>query len=455
MRGLVVFVLILAVLGCIESNTEPTTTTTIQKVIPTSTTQRQTTTTSQPTTTSTTSSTTTTLSIFLGEEVIGEDGLVSRNNEFAIQTFQNLREPGENLFFSPFSISTALAMTYEGAKGDTATEMRDILGFPEDEGKRLVGFKSLIESLTQPNDKYVLKINNALWAQKNYPFKKDFLTSLDGFYKGKATGLDFVTMPDESRITINKWVENKTNNLIKNLLPEGIIKVNTRLVLTNTIYFFANWSRQFDGRKTSKQDFTLSNGEKVKVDLMHMTSFPPRIPYYEDDDLQAISLSYKGGRFNMIILLPKNITSSNFKENLSYTQIRSIQNSFSNEEVKLMLPKFKMEYELNLHEYFKQQGMVKAFEPGAADFTKMADPSETGENLFIDNIVHKAVVEVNEVGTEAAAATAVIMAGATSAHQDPYKIFRADHPFIFLIEDQKTGQIIFIGKLSNPSMIVS
>jgi serpin B len=328
-------------------------------------------------------------------------------------------------------------MTYEGAMGETAEEMQSVFYFPDEEIRR-TNFARIYNQLNPANAPYQLSTANALWAQEDYPFLDEYLNVTETYYRGKVTNLDFITRTEESRQTINTWVEEQTNNKIKDLLPQGSITSYTRLVLTNAIYFKGNWVKQFDKSKTRDQDFTTGSGDKVKVPMMQETD--SRFNYAEEEGLQILEMPYEGDNLSMMILLPEEMEP--FEESLTPENLTLWKSSLINQSVNVYMPKFKFETEYMLNENLIEMGMPTAF-TSSADFSGMTG----SRDLFITAVVHKAYVDVNEEGTEAAAATGVVV-GITSA--GPMKpTFRADHPFIFIIQDNE-GNILFLGRVTDP-----
>ncbi len=369
------------------------------------------------------------------------DFLVRRNSAFAVDIYKKLSEGKGNVFLSPFSISSALAMTYAGARGQTAEEMARALHFDLPQEELHQGFSELFKRLDSSGKGYKLNIANALWGQKGYHFEPDFIGLTNKYYGGGFKEVDFAGATEQSRQTINKWVEDKTENKIKELLKQGDIKSLTRLVLTNAIYFKGNWEVQFDKKKTRISPFYISEKDKVDVPMMEQKG---RFNYVEDDEVQVLELPYSGKELSMVIILPKsNIALSAVEKKLSFDKLQSWLSSLSENKVDVYMPRFKIEERYVLNEILEQLGMPSAFEPGAADFSGM-----TGrKNLYIGLVVHKSFVEVNEEGTEAAAATAVVM-NTKALVENP--VFRANRPFIFLIRDTRSGTILFIGRLVYP-----
>ena len=367
------------------------------------------------------------------------NNVVDANNQFAFDMYQEL-ETEENLFFSPYSISTAMAMVYEGAKRETKTEIKDVFYYPEDEVLRS-GNAGIYNEINKQDKEYLLSTANALWAQEAYPFLKSYTSNVENYYGGKVTNMDFVSESEKSRITINGWVEDQTNNKIKDLLPIGSITPLTRLVLTNAIYFKGKWVEEFDKKDTKKGDFTLESDDKIKVDMMHNTE---NFGYYEDEELQILEMDYKGEELSMLVLLPKSDISS---LEVTNEKLEEWRNSLYKPEVIVSMPKFTFETKYILNGYLTNMGMPTAFSNGEADFSGM---NNGVEDFYIDLVVHQAFIKVDEEGTEAAAATAIIMCG-SSVPSEQIR-FTADHPFIFIIQQKETGNILFMGKVMDPSV---
>jgi serpin B len=393
--------------------------------------------------------------------------VVEGNNRFALAIYEKLRAEEGNLFFSPYSISTALAMTYAGARGETAAQMAEVLHFPiarsgvgydpnRESGEAMTtevqwkqeqfhsAFGTIINDLKARGAKgrYELTVANALWGQKGCGFLKEFLELVKVNYNGGLNEVDFVTAAESARQTINAWVEKETKNKIRNLIGPGVLNEWTRLVLTNAIYFKGNWARQFDKGNTKEAPFTLLNGEKVNVPMMNQTA---EFNYMGAEDFQGLELPYVDDELSMIILLPKKNDGLNrFEEMVTPDNLSRWLGELHRHKVIVSVPKFKMTWQFRLNEVLKSMGMSEAFS-GNADFSGMTGRRE----LFISAVIHKAYVDVNEEGTEAAAATGVVMSK-TSIGPEETAVFRADHPFLFLIRDNSSGSILFIGRVMNP-----
>jgi serpin B len=366
--------------------------------------------------------------------------IVEGNNKFAFDMYAELSN-GENLFFSPHSISSALGMVYEGAKGETASEIRDVFYFPEDDIERKSSFAAVYNQINKADKEYKLNTANALWSQQDYVFLDEYFENVEKYYGGKVTNMDFVGNSEESRIIINDWVEGKTNGKIKDLIE--FLSPDTRLVLTNAVYFKGDWLYEFDKDDTKEWDFTLSDGQDVKVDMMFLDNEEAKFNYYGDEDLQLLEMPYKGEEISMLVLLPGE-SISELENVLSYDKLNEWRSQMNKVEVPIYLPKFTFETKYQtMGTTLAGMGMPSAFNSGAADFSGMTG----SRDLFISQVIHQAFVEVNEKGTEAAAATAVVME--LAAIMDPL-IFEADHPFIFIIQDRESGNILFMGKVEDP-----
>ncbi len=372
------------------------------------------------------------------------NNVVNANNQFAFELYSKFSKEKEgNIFFSPYSISTALAMTYEGARGKTAEEMQSVLHFPEDNTTRRTAFSKIINQINKENKDYELNTANALWAQKNYKFLDEYFNTIEQYYGGKVTNLDFVDelKREKSRVTINSWVENQTNNKIKNLIPKGVLNEMTRLVLTNAIYFKGNWAEQFDKKNTREAEFKVNSEKLVKVQMMSLTD---EFNYTETENLQILELPYEGDELSMLILLPKDDDLKTLEKSLNVEKLNELKNNLREQEVNVFIPRFKFETKYFMKETLSEMGMPTAFTWPGADFSGMDDTKD----LFISSVIHQAFVEVNEEGTEAAAATAVVM---ECGGIPMPTAFRADHPFIFIIQDKETGSILFLGKVVDPT----
>jgi len=378
--------------------------------------------------------------------------VVEANNQFALDLYSKLasENPGENLFFSPWSISSALAISYEGARGTTANEIRSVFHFPYDDMTRWNGFSEITGGLNSGNSGYVLKNANALWAEETYPFLPSYITTVERYYSAHVTNLDFISKPEESRKTINRWVEEKTENRIQDLLPPDSIDLETRLVVTNAIYFKGTWATQFKKENTSEDNFRVSPTTTIRVPMMKRTDASAKYWYTETDTLQVLGMPYahQGGReLSMLVILPRDDDMAAAEQLLDPGKLSELRQSLVYKQVMVYFPKFKLDAGYQLCDTLSEMGMPSAFIPGEADFSGM----DGSTSLVISDVFHKAFVEVNEEGTVAAAATAVPHSMGSS---DPgiitIPVFRADHPFFFLIQDTENGNILFMGRVMNP-----
>ena len=375
--------------------------------------------------------------------------LVEGNSSFAFDLYQALKAEDGNIFYSPYSISQALAMTYAGARGQTEQQMADTLQFTLSQESLHPAFNSLDIELGKrgegargkDGEGFKLHIVNAIWGQKDYKFLPAFLDVLAENYGAGLRIMDFVKEPEKSRITINDWVSDQTEDRIKDLIPQGMIDALTRLVLTNAIYFNAAWQYPFAEDMTADGTFYLLDGGEVTVPMMRQTE---SFGYTAGAGYQAVELLYDGGELSMVILLPVRGNFRAFEESLQSGRVDDIITNLEHTQVALTMPKFEYESEFSLKNTLAEMGMPAAFS-GSADFSGM-----TGEkDLFIAEVLHKAFVLVDEAGTEAAAATAVIMRE-TAMPAEPVEV-SIDSPFIFLIRDIDTGAVLFIGRVINPA----
>ncbi len=375
--------------------------------------------------------------------------VVSGSNQFAFDFYKKAKDDpinkNKNIFFSPYSMSVALAMTYEGAEGKTAKEMQETFHFPEDNETRQSGFAGIHNSLNKKDKEYQLHTTNALWAENTYEFKKEYFDLISKYYGGEVTSLDFLNKKEESRLTINKWVEDWTNDKIKDLIPSNSITPLTRLVLTNAIYFKGDWAKQFDKKDTRKESFKISENNEIKTDMMKITGEEAEFYYMEDDEVQVLKMFYEGNDLSMLVILPKEDSLVSIENIINNEKLLNWKSKLVHLRANVYLPKFTFESKYFMNEMLKEMGMPTAFSE-SADFSGM----DGTLRLYISDIIHQAFVEVNEEGTEAVAATAVI---ATEKSISPnFKVFKADHPFIFLIQEEETGNILFMGRVIDPTV---
>jgi serpin B len=375
------------------------------------------------------------------------------NTGFVLDLYKRLAiDPGDNLFFSPYSISVALAMTYAGANNETAQQMRDTLGFILDDADLHPAFNALGLSLIEraQQDGVEISVANQLFGQRDFMFAKDFLDILAAEYGAGMKLMDFRTAYEEARLAINDWVSDVTHARIQDLLPKGSLSSLTRLVLVNAIYFLCDWQVQFDPAETVSADFRLLSGGTVEVDMMNVQD---NFSYYQEAGLEAVELLYAGEELSMLIIVPAQGTLEDFEQELIAEQVQTIVDGLHETEVNLSIPKFEATGStISLKEYLVEMGMPAPFgEQGfVADFSGMIAPEQETPGLFISDVYHKAFIAVSEEGTEAAAATAVVMDEYTSV-EPAITYMRVDRPFIYLIRDKTTNNILFIGRMLDPS----
>jgi len=383
-------------------------------------------------------------------DVVAE--LVRGNNAFALELYGRISQGEGNRFISPFSISSALAMTYAGARGETALQVARALHFTLPTEKLHAAFHDLLDELhnrtaarpgTKPAGSLELLTANALWTQTGEPILPEFQKQIEGNYEGGLYAVDFRQAPEAAREHINHWVEEQTRGKIRDLLKPQYIDARTVLILTNAIYFKALWATPFAPENTKPDDFHASAAETVRVDMMHLSG---KFRYAENDAMQALELPYQGANLSMVIVLPRSDGSlSRLEGSLSLAGLEGWLKLLTQRRVEISLPQFKLTAECELKNALSTLGMPAAFDAGQADFSGMTG----SRDLVISAVVHKAFVEVEEKGTEAAAATGVVMRRAAAAPAPP-AIFRADHPFLFLIRDNQSGSILFLGRLVRP-----
>ncbi|HAI87469.1 MAG TPA: serpin family protein [Firmicutes bacterium] len=368
--------------------------------------------------------------------------LVSGNNAFAFDLYSVVSSRDGNLFISPYSISSALAMTYAGARGNTAAQMADALHYDLAPEQLHESFSALSRLFNSGGKTYRLSVANALWSQMGLSFLPEYISMAEKHYDAGLKEVDFVYRTEEARSAINRWVEDKTEGKIIDLIGPGVLDPLTRLVLTNAIYFKGQWEQQFRPEQTEEAAFYLSSGKQAIVPFMHQIG---TFKYAETGSTQVLELPYSGNELAMTVLLPKPDSSlAELEAAIRTDGIEAILETLSPTRVDVSIPRFKFEAELSLSGYLQQLGMIDAFDDNIADFSGISDTF-----LYITHVLHKAFIEVNEEGTEAAAATAVVV-GTKSIRLDLPKVFMADRPFVFLIRDVRTGSILFMGRMADP-----
>ncbi|KAM9665830.1 serpin B6 isoform 1-T6 [Trichechus inunguis] len=375
--------------------------------------------------------------------------LSEANGTFALNLLKKLGENNsQNVVFSPMSISSALAMVFLGAEGNTATQISQALSLNKSRGGGgdvHQGFQSLLTEVNKPGTQYMLRTANRLFGEKTYDFLSSFKDSCRKFYQAEMEELDFANATEESRKHINTWVAKKTEGKITELLSSGAVNSITKLVLANAIYFKGNWDTQFNKEQTKERPFKISKNEEKPVQMMFKKS-TFKITYIGEIFTQILVLPYVGKELNMIIMLPDGNTDlSTVEKELTYEKFMewTRPDMLDEEEVEVFLPRFKLEENYDMEDVLRSLGMADAFDQGRANFSGMSSKRD----LYLSKVVHKSFVEVNEEGTEAAAATAAIMM-MRCVRITPR--FCADHPFLFFIQHTKTNEILFCGRVSSP-----
>ena len=366
----------------------------------------------------------------------------SEQKDFVFAFYSEIaKDEKSNIFFSPLSISTAFSVAYEGADENTASEMQQIFGFESDDAKRQKAISELLSQFNHKDDWYSLQVANALWVKDGYEIKQDYLDAAKTHYSSTVDNVDFVT--DDGINKINSWVKEKTNDKIANILAPGSTDELTRMVITNAVYFKGKWSSEFNQKNTSEKPFWTDKDNSVMVSMMKQ---PVDIyNYAKTGNLQALELNYLGGDISMVILLPKDRDGiQSLEQYMDKKKLDEIKDSMTRQPLTVEIPKFEFETEYNLKSPLQSLGLHDAFDESNADFHGITD-----EQVYLEQAAHKAFVNVNEKGTEAAAITALV-ARATSGPPEPIAEFIADHPFMFVIQEKETGEILFIGRLVNP-----
>ena len=377
--------------------------------------------------------------------------LVNGNNIFAINLFHTLQTQDGNLVFSPYSISLALAMTYAGAHNQTESQMAKAMQFNLPQDQLHPAFNALDlalanEGKAQGSNGQPMQLNiaNAVWAEQSYSFQQAYLDLIAKHYGTGIQQANFKKNFDAVRQQINNWVSNQTKNKINDLLAPGSVDALTRMVLVNAIYFKADWDVPFDANNTSDSNFNRLDGSQSQVKMMNNGKLT--LPYIKGNGYQAVELPYNGNTAAMDIIMPDQGNFQNFESTLDAQKINEIFNSMQSTPIALGLPKFTFTTNFSLSDQLKSLGMTDAFDSNKADFSGMTG----NHDLFISDVIHKAYVAVDEKGTEAAAATAVIMEAMSAPMQQKVHLV-IDHPFIFIIRDLKSGQILFVGRVLNPA----
>jgi serpin B len=376
--------------------------------------------------------------------------LVRGNSAFAFDLYQAVRTTEGNLVYSPYSLSLAFAMTYAGARGETASQMANVLNYTLPVDQFHPAFNALDLDLARRPDQVVnvaeaerfqLSIANSLWGEKNWHFLPEYLDLLAENYGAGLRLVDFEGDPDNTTSQINEWISDQTKKRIQNIIPAGVIDADTRLVLVNAIYFKALWETSFNAFLTSESSFNLLNGGTTPVQMMTY-GYDETFAYASGTGWQAISLPYKGGMNEMVIIVPDAGTFETFEAGLNPEGYTEILAALKPRQVVLSMPKFKFETPYKLKDIFIQMGMKDAFDPGKADFSGI----DGARDLFIGAVLHKAFIAVDEKGTEAAAATVLAMPATVPSGVE----LSIDRPFFFFIRDIPSGTILFMGRVLNP-----
>ncbi len=368
--------------------------------------------------------------------------LAKGNNAFAFDLYSVISSGKDNLFLSPYSISSALAMTYAGAGGNTAAEMASAMHYYLEPDRLHRSFAALNSAFNAGGKSYRLAVANALWSQIGLNFRPDYAAITQKYYGAGVRTVDFVEANEEARLAINRWVEENTQNKIVELLKPGVLNALTRLVLTNAIYFKGQWKYEFKKDRTENAAFHLSATKTADVPFMNQVA---EFGYAETKDAQVVELPYAGGELAMDILLPRAGSDiAQLEAALGAGGLDPFVSGLYPQKVELSIPRFKFEAELSLGGALQKLGMIDAFSDQRADFSGISDTF-----LYITAVIHKAFVEVNEEGTEAAAATAVVMGTKSAPVYQPVQ-FVADRPFFFVIRDLATGSILFMGRVTDP-----
>jgi serpin B len=381
-------------------------------------------------------------------KVLAEASSISK---FAVNMYKQIVENGKNAFFSPYSITTAFGMADAGAKGNTDLEIRKALQVTLDGDDFHSGLNGLDQSLISFSDateNLELNVENSVWAQDSVTyFKIGYLDKLARNYGAGIYMLDFMNEPDPSRIIINDWVAKKTNERIKDLIPPNAIDASTRLVLTNAIYFLADWEYKFDSNLTVQDTFYTSDGNSIKTSMMNFHDEPVKLLYNYSGNVRVLELPYKGNRIAMDLILPDSGTFEAFEDSVSSEGLSGLISGLDSTKLTtVQIPKFQFSTpSLSIKETLRNLGMKDPFTT-AADFSGIADI-----HLVISDVFHKAFIKVDESGTEAAAATAIIFTETASPYPDT-KFFVANRPFMYLIRDKQTNAILFMGRVMNPAV---
>lgn len=368
--------------------------------------------------------------------------MVEANNNFTFNLYSQLRDSTGNIFFSPHSISSVGAMLYEGARGMTADQIRDVFGFPKDNEELRSSFAELHQRLNKSGRQYTLHTANALWAEQTYRLLKEYVDTIKCHYGGEARNVDFVNDAEGSRKLINNWIDHHTEHRISDMLGLGSLDPYTRLVLTQGTYFKGDWDRKFKKERTEQEDFHITPDNAVKVPMMKMPTDSFHFPYTENERMQVLEMPFEGNDLSMLILLPKENDLASLEKSIDSNRLKDLRRRMYPQKVQIWMPRFKLRTSYDLNSNLKSMGMGLPFGMDA-DFSGM----DGTQNLYVDQMKHEAYFKVDEEGAEAAAATTAIMG--LKAVMLP-NVFKADHPFMFLINERRTDNILFMGRFMDP-----
>lgn len=377
--------------------------------------------------------------------------LAAGTNAFGFDLYQRLRKTPGNVVMSPASLTTALSMTWGGAKGETAAQMKKVLHLDSTPDDVMKTSGQLAQSLEDPSRPITFRIANQLFGEKAYTFEQPFMDKTKAAYGAPLELVDFKTAPEPARVRINAWVEKETEKRIKDLIPKDAIKTDTRLVLVNAIYFLGDWATPFEKERTRPAAFFTTAKDKKDVPMMNAVGNYKGVA---KDGLKVLELAYKGDSMSMLFVLPDKVDGLDAVEkSLDAKKLAELGKAVTSQHSSVSLPKFEVAPpSIALSGELQALGMQDAFSRAKADFTGIANPANVEQRLFISEVFHKAFVKVDEKGTEAAAATAVIMAErGAAAVIEPVFQFKADHPFLFFIRDNASGLILFMGRVADPS----
>lgn len=386
-------------------------------------------------------------SAHVGDQAL--QALIRANNAFAFDLYQRVTEGSQgNLIYSPYSISLAFSMLYAGARGETESQMMKAFNYLSRDDQH-PAFNALEQRISDlggtpageiEGEPFELNVANALWGQEGFPLEPRYLDLLAQHYGAGMRIADFARDPEGARQVINRWVADQTRDRIENILPSGVLDSSTRLVLANAIYFNAGWLFPFDQAATSEAPFTLLDGNQVDVPMMHLNT--ARVSYLEGESFEAAWLPYAGQQVDMLVVLPGEGQFETIQAQLSAAFLDNLRSEASLHDVTLSMPKFDFESDLNLPAHLQAMGMKDAFIPGQADFSAIAG----GRDLFVSAALHKGSITVDELGTEAAAATVIAMAESAM----PRAELALDRPFIFAVVEREAGTLLFVGRVLNP-----